>query len=617
VQDLQIEGVKYSIIGAEDLPQIANEIEVLGGFAFDLETTALETRDAKIVGIGISYKYGEAFYLPVQTEGVSKWDELKPLVASIFENPKIEKWTHNGLCYDAQVLFHNGVICNGLSDDTMIAHKFLYSETFPNGLDQLCLHYFNYVKIPTHKLIGKGRKKVTFDYVPLKEGAIYGCEDVDYQYRLRNEVLKDIQTAGKMSLYRTYTQPLIQILFDIYVAGFAIDIDSVKNLKKKTSERMEEITKEVTKIAGWEVNLKSPKQVGKLLYDKAELNLLVKHPRIRIQRTPTGNHKTDRESLEKYPKTEKVVRLILEYAKQNKIHGTYAKGFLQRAQKDSDGITRLRTTLAPLTVTARLNSKNPNLQNIPRREEEGEETLDMQIREVFIPSKPDYCLLAADLSQAELRISTHFSGDPIMQEAFLKGEDVHHQTACAVYGIKKPTKEQRTRAKTVNFSVLYGTSPFRLSKLIDSTVPEARTFIAAYFQKLPDVKKYIEKAKEFARYHGFIENMFGRRRWIHKIWSNVPKEVAAAEREAANMCIQSTVADMISLAMIKTKELLKTGKFRAKMILQIHDEIVFEIHREDVAAFGPELKKIMENTALLSVPVVSDVASGNNLLEAH
>jgi len=584
-------------------------------FVFDLETTGLDAISAEVVGFSFSWAETEAYYLPVTAPDKEIPFSLKEILDAlkpIFKDPSKQKCGHNAK-YDIMVLNKYDVEVNGLVFDTMIAAYLIEPDKRRFSLDDLSLEYLNITKIPISDLIGRGKKQIPLigmREVPLSKIAEYACEDADCTFRLWKKFEPLLKDGGLHKLFTEVEMPLIHVLKDMELAGVTIDVDFLKTMSGKLHRMMEQLTKEIYVLAGEEFNIGSPQQLGKILFEKLRIQkeLGIK----RVRKTPsTRGYSTDISVLEQY-RGHPIVERILEHRQHSKLLSTYVDALPKLINRKTGRIhTSFNQTVA---ATGRLSSANPNLQNIPIRTAFGRE-----IRKAFIPRSESWELLSADYSQIELRIMAHMSGDDHMREAFINGEDIHSKTAARIFGIAddEVIPEMRYKAKAINFGIIYGMSPYRLARETGITNEEAQDFITAYFAFYPGVHEYIVDQLVKARGDGYVTTLMGRMRNLPELYSDNQRVRRNAENIAINTPIQGTAAELIKIAMSNLSHELKKGGYQAKLLMQIHDELVLEAPHEEVESLKNVVKECMKNTIELSVPLVVEVHSGHNWFEAH
>ena len=587
----------------EKMKALAGELKKLDSFCFDTETTGLDPHTAEIVGISFSWKPQEAFYVPLPENYHHATRQLS-VFKDVLENEKIEK-TGQNIKYDISVLRWYDVVVKGKFFDTMIAH-YLLEPDHRHNMDYLSETYLHYQPVPIESLIGKrGKKQGNMRDVPLEIIKEYAAEDADVTLQLRQVFEPRLKETGTEKLFREIEMPLVPVLAAMEAEGVKIDTKTLARFGEELSVDIALMEREIYEMAGMEFNIASPKQLGEVLFERLKLSSKPK-------KTKTGQYSTGEDVLAKLAYRHPIVEKILEYRSLTKLKSTYVDS-LPKLVAERDG--RIHTSYnQAVAATGRLSSNNPNLQNIPIRTERGRE-----IRKAFVPRNKDYILLAADYSQIELRIIAHLSKDKAMIDAFRKGLDVHAATASRVYGVpvEQVSKEMRRHAKTVNFGIIYGISAFGLSERLKIPRREAAEIIQSYFEKYPGIHQYMEKTIAFAREHGYVETLLGRRRYLNDIRSANSVVRSYAERNAINAPIQGSSADMIKIAMIRIFNEMQRRNMKSKMILQVHDELVFDAHKEEVEVLKILVNDKMKDALPLDVPVIVDINTGDNWLEAH
>ena len=571
-------------------------------FSLDTETTGTDPITAKLVGMSFSYAENQAFYVPIpaeQEEAQKIVNEFRP----VFEKAGALKVGQN-IKYDMLVLSNYGVEVCGPLFDTMVAHYVLQPELRHN-MDYLAEIYLHYQTIHIEELIGpKGKSQKNMRDLPPEAIYKYACEDADVTLKLKHALEKELKEQGAEKLFYEIEMPLVPVLAYMERNGVRVDTEALKQTSEHFTARMNQIEEEVHRLAGTDFNIASPKQVGEVLFDK--LHIVEK-----AKKTKTGQYVTSEEVLESLRGKHEIVGKILEHRGLKKLLGTYIDALPLLINPETGKIhTSFNQTV---TATGRLSSSNPNLQNIPIRNEDGKE-----IRKAFIPE--DGCeFFSADYSQIELRIMAHLSGDKNMIEAFREGDDIHAATAAKVYkiAIENVTREQRSKAKTANFGIIYGISVFGLAERMNVPRQEAKELIDGYFETYPQIKEYMEKSIERARANGYIETIFGRKRFLPDINSRNAVVRGYAERNAINAPIQGSAADIIKVAMIKIFQRFQSESIRSKMILQVHDELNFSVVPEEKEKVEQIVMEEMEKAYLMQVPLKADCGWGNNWLEAH
>lgn len=579
--------------------------------AIDTETTSMDAIEASLVGMSFSWKEGEGWYLP--------WKEVsqqtKKDIRDILEDTSVRKVGHNAK-YDMEVLMNEEIRLGGLFFDTMIAAYILNPGVRGYSLDALSFSEFGYQKIPIESLIGSGKEQCSMESVPLEQISQYACEDADFTWRLYELFLKRLDDDGIRELFKKIEMPVIEVICEMERNGVSIDAEYFKELLIEVVRERTRLEKKIFKLAGEEFNINSPLQLKKILFEKLELS-----PK-GVRRKKTGLS-TAASELEKMRSLHPIIDFLLEYREFVKLETTYVSVLPTLINQKTH---RVHTTYNQAVVaTGRFSSTNPNLQNIPVRTEWGQ-----RIRRGFVAQK-GYLLLSADYSQLELRIVAALSGDQTMIGAFQAGEDIHATTAAAIHkvALDKVTKEMRSAAKAVNFGILYGMGSNSLSQSIGVSYHEAQNFIDSYFLLYPKVREYLDLQVALARSRGYVETLFGRRRYLPEIQSGVQQVRAAAERMAFNTPVQGTEADIVKLAMIEVyRTLCETYRIDScpfdekpvRMILQVHDELVFEVKKDIVSGIAPEIKMRMEGVVQLATPLVVDLSVGKNwdeLMELH
>ena len=571
---------------------------------FDTETTGLDANKAELVGLAFAIKAQEAYYVPIpenQEEAKAIVQEFK----AILEDETIEKIGQN-LKYDILMLKWYDIEVKGPFFDTMIAH-YLCEPDFRHKLDYLSESYLSYKMVPIETLIGKrGKNQLSMRDIAVEKVADYAAEDADITFQLKAEMEQLLQEAETGELFKSLELPLITVLADMEYEGVKINGDFLRNYSKVLGDLIIEKEQEIYRKAGTPFNIASPKQVGEVLFDRLEIPY-------RWRKTKTGQYSTNEVKLTELAQEHDIVRSILDFRKLAKLKSTYVDT-LPLLINPKTGRVHSSFNQAR-AATGRLSSENPNLQNIPIRDEAGRE-----IRKAFEPRDDNHILLAADYSQIELRLIAEISGDEAMLEAFQAGHDIHQATAAKVYdkSLEEVTADERRNAKTVNFSIIYGAGATNLSRQLGISRKEATALIEAYFKQYRGLKEYMDDTVASAREKGYVTTLLGRRRFLRDINSRSSLERSNAERIAVNTPIQGTAADMIKVAMINIHKLLKAGNYKSRMILQVHDELVFDVHKEELETLKPIIEKEMKNAIPnLKVPILVGMDTGNNWLEAH
>ncbi|HHH47820.1 MAG TPA: DNA polymerase I [Gammaproteobacteria bacterium] len=579
-----------------------------GLFAFDTETTSLDYMQARVVGVSFAVEAGEAAYVPLAHEdpmGGEQLDRdwvlerLRPLLASA-DTPLLGQ----NLKYDRNVLLNHGIELRGMAFDTMLESYVLDSTASRHDMDSLALKYLNRKTTSYADVAGKGAKEVSFEQVPIADAGPYAAEDADITLRLHQVLWPKLETEPRLkALFRDIEMPLIPVLSDMERTGVLVDAGMLARQSEELAARMAEIEQEAFEVAGEPFNLGSPKQIQAILFDKLGLPVLKK--------TPKGAPSTAEEVLAELALDYPLPRLILDYRSLSKLKSTYTDKLPRRIDPDTG---RVHTSYhQAVASTGRLSSSDPNLQNIPVRTAEGR-----RIRQAFVAPE-GHRILAADYSQIELRIMAHLSGDEGLLRAFAAGEDIHRATAAEVFGVplEEVTHEQRRSAKAINFGLIYGMSAFGLARQLGIPRQAAQEYVDLYFQRYPGVKAFMDRTRESARELGYVETVFGRRLYLPEINHRNGQRRQYAERTAINAPMQGTAADIIKLAMIETHRWIGEGELDVRLIMQVHDELVFEVHEDQVAAARERIEACMTGVAELRVPLVVESGVGMNWDEAH
>lgn len=570
---------------------------------FDTETTGLNPITAELVGIAFSWEAGKGFYLPFP-EKKEEAQELIELLRPFFEAKDIEKIGQN-LKYDIKVLAKYQVSVKGKLFDTMLAH-YLINPDMRHNMDVLAEAYLNYTPVSIVELIGKkGKNQLSMREVPIEQQTEYAVEDADITLQLKEHFQQELSEANTQKLFDEIEIPLLRVLADMELEGINLDEDFLKGLSLQLDKDILTLESAIYEAAGVQFNIASPKQLGEILFDKMKL---IDKPK----KTKTGQYSTAEDVLSYLAKDHKIIRDVLEYRGLAKLKSTYVDALPLQVEPITN---RVHTDyMQAVAATGRLASNNPNLQNIPIRTERGRE-----VRKAFIPRDKDYVLLAADYSQIELRIIAALSEEENMIQAFKNGEDIHASTAAKVFNIplSEVTREQRANAKTVNFGIIYGVSAFGLSNQTDLSRTEAKELIDTYYKTYPKLRNYMSEVVDFARDNGYVQTVLGRRRYLKDINSRNAVVRGAAERNAVNAPIQGSAADIIKIAMIRIHQKMTEGKYKSKMLLQVHDELVFDIYKPELELLKTLIKNEMEKAYALAVPLVVELGVGENWLEAH
>jgi DNA polymerase-1 len=570
---------------------------------FDTETTGLDALQAELVGIAFSWEQQKGYYL-VLPENRGETQAIIDAFRPFFENPQIEKIGHN-LKYDLKVLIKYDLKVFAPLYDTMIAH-YLINPDMRHNMDILAETYLNYSPQSITELIGKkGKNQGSMSDVPLDQQTEYAVEDADITLQLRNHFEKELAEAGTTELFNKVEIPLVEVLTDMEAEGINLNVEFLNQLSMTLTADIAVLEKDIFTEVGETFNLASPKQLGGILFEKLKL---VDKPK----KTKTGQYSTAEDILSYLAKDHPVVAKILEWRSLQKLENTYVSALPNDINPQTQRIHTVYNQA--VAATGRLSSNNPNLQNIPIRTSRGQE-----VRKAFIPRDNDHILMAADYSQIELRIIAALSKDPAMVKAFQNNEDIHAATAARVFDVplEKVTREQRSNAKTVNFGIVYGVSAFGLSQQTNLSRTESKELIDTYYSSYPQLKQYISKQVNFAREHGYVVTVLGRRRYLKDINSQNTVVRGAAERNAVNAPIQGSAADIIKLAMIQIHRKIKEGNWKSMMLLQVHDELVFDVLKSEKEAFEKMVKTEMENAFDIGLPLLVDIGFGENWLEAH
>ncbi len=595
----------YQIIRTKkELSDLVQTLKKAKAFSFDTETTSVDPMRAVLVGLSFSWKMCHAAYVPVATkehqgEGLPLADVLEAL-RPVLEDAALQKYGQN-IKYDWIVLKRAGITVQGLAFDTMIASYLINPVKFNHNLDDITLEYLAFKKIPTASLIGQGAAQKTMDQAPLADVAVYANEDADCVFRLVPLLKKELEQKGLEKLFAEVEMPLMEVLAKMEMNGVHLDLKFLKKFSGSVAADLEKLCQNIYREAGEEFNINSTKQLAEILFTKLKLPV--------VRKTKTG-YSTDVSVLEKLAESYELPKMLLGYREKSKLKSTYLDALPEMVHPET-GLIHTSYNQAT-TATGRLSSSDPNLQNIPIKTEEGR-----QIRKGFVPrerKKGSGRILSADYSQIELRILAHFSDDKQLMEAFQKDRDIHNFTATLLYGIpeKEVTREMRTVAKTINFSIIYGKTAFGLSQDLKISIAEADGFIEAYFTRYAGVKKYLEAQKAKAHEHGYLTTLLGRRAYFPEINSSNIQKRQFAERAAINAPIQGTAADLIKLAMIRIQARLEKDFPETLMVMQVHDELVFDVPEAKTDAVIELVKKEMEEAHSLKVPLRVDFNLGDS-----
>tara|TARA_R100001143_G_scaffold63604_1_gene73782 strand:+ start:41370 stop:44117 length:2748 start_codon:yes stop_codon:yes gene_type:complete len=603
IRSLNKEAVSYRLAVSEtEIRQEIEQIKSANAICFDTETDGVDPIAANIVGISLCAKKESACYIPVNVEDSLPQEKVFELLNPIFQNENILKIAHN-LKFDLMILEQSGVSINGPFFDTMVA-AYLIDSSQRLKMDTLSKEFLNYEPIPIEELIGKGKAQISMADLSYKEIKDYAAEDADITFQLYELFNEKLKKDSLLEIAETLEFPLIPVLTKMEAYGIHIDKEMLHTFSEELTTDLDELEKKIFQITEEEFNLNSPQQLGFVLFDKLKLPA--------GKKTKTGQYSTSEDVLSKLAVEYEVPSLILDYRSLSKLRSTYVDALPRIIHPKTERIhTDFNQTV---TATGRLSSSNPNLQNIPIRTARGRE-----IRKAFIPVE-GFKLLAADYSQVELRVIASVSGDENMIESFKNGEDIHSRTAKEIFNldsIDEVTPNHRRKAKEVNFGIPYGVSAYGLASRLGISNSEGKEMIDQYFNRFPGIKKYIDETVLFAKENGFVTTLMGRRRYIPEINSSNWNVRGFAERTAINMPIQGTAADIIKLAMIDIHSYLQSNNLKSRMLLQVHDELIFEINNSESDEVPTKIRDLMENAFELAVPLVVDMGLADNWLEAH
>ena len=573
-------------------------------FCFDTETDSVDPIEAKLVGLSFSYQAGEAYYVPTPHDDQDATQQIVDEFREVFENDTILKIAQNAK-YDIQILKNYGIDVKGPLFDTMIAHYLIDPDTRHN-MDILAENYLNYTPVSITELIGKkGAKQGNMKDVPVHKVVEYAGEDADITLQLKHKLDPILKENEVTQLFIDVELPLVNVLADIEYNGVKIDTEALGAMSEELRAESLKAQEEIYELAGEEFNIASPKQLGIILFEKMKL---MDKPK----KTKTGQYATGEDILSKLANEHDIARRILEFREYQKLKSTYVDA-LPKLISERDGLVHTDYRQA-VAATGRLSSNNPNLQNIPIRTPKGRE-----IRKAFIPRSEEHVLMAADYSQIELRIVAAFAQDESMMEAFKSGRDIHSTTASKVFGValEEVDRDMRRKAKEVNFGLIYGISAFGLAQNIGISRTEAQEIITAYFNEFPGVKRYMDEQVNKAREFTYVETILGRRRYLRDIHSKNMVGRGHAERNAINAPIQGSAADMIKVAMINIDRWMKEERLQSKMIMQVHDELVFDVYKPELELMKSRIPELMKNALPLDVPMEVEVGVGENWLIAH
>jgi DNA polymerase-1 len=595
-------GRRYELIDDEaKLQDFLDHLKQQSIFALDTETTSLNPVDAQLAGLSFSWQANTGFYLPLR--GVGRCLPIEPTLQAlrpILADPNVKKVGQN-IKYDLVVLKHQGVEVAGVVFDTMVASFVLDSTRRSHGMDALARELLSFAPIPITELIGKGSKQIRFDQVDTARACEYSAEDADVTWQLYEIFRGQLAGSPLEPLFRDTEMPLVMVLVDMEAEGIRLDRTILDQMSRDLANRLDELTRQIHEQVGHPFNIDSPKQLATVLFDELKLTV--------VRNTKTGRS-TDAETLETLAWQHPVPRLIKEYRELVKLKGTYVDTLPEMVSKRTG---RIHASFNQTTaITGRLSSSDPNLQNIPIRTEVGQ-----QIRRAFVPNHAGHVLLTADYSQIELRVLAHFCGDQALQAAFIEDRDIHQFVAAQVFGVPldQVTKQQRGRAKAVNFGIIYGQTAYGLSRSTGMSVTEAQSFIDMYFMRYPGIRMFIDKTIAEARKHGFVETILGRRRKVPEINSQNKGLRSLGERMAVNTVVQGSAADLIKQAMINIHRRICSEQRPSTMLIQVHDELVFDVPRAAVEAEAEFIRQEMCGALPLKVPIKVDINWGNNWLE--
>ncbi len=603
-QSLETVETNYHFVDKKaDMQALVDKLMLQKEFCFDTETTSINAVDAALVGFSFSYYNGDGYYVPVP-EDEKEARATASIFKAVLENKDILKIGQN-IKYDILVLKKYGIHVSGPIYDTMLAH-YLIEPDGKHNMDVLAEQYLNYSPVSITSLIGpKGKSQKTMRDIPQEEISDYASEDADITFQLKTVLDPIVKDKKVDKLLHEVELPLVQVLSEMENNGVRLDVEVLKEMSSELAKDSELAEAKIYELAGVEFNIASPKQLGEVLFDKMKL---VEKPK----KTKTGQYATGEEILSKLAGTHEIASKILDFREYNKLKSTYVDA-LPALISPRDN--RIHTTYSQaVAATGRLSSINPNLQNIPIRTEKGRE-----IRKAFIPTDEAHTLLAADYSQIELRIMASFAGDEHMIQAFKEGRDIHATTAAKIFKIplEEVDSDKRRKAKTANFGIIYGISAFGLAERLGIPRGEAKAIIDAYFEEFPSVKNYMDQTIAEAREKEYVETILGRRRYLRDINSRNAATRGFAERNAINAPIQGSAADIIKIAMINIHQWMQDKKVRSKMILQVHDELVFDVHNSELELFKKEIPLLMSAAVQLEVPMEVEAGTGSNWLQAH
>jgi DNA polymerase-1 len=595
----------FLVEGEEAIDELVKKLSAETEISFDIETTSVDANEAELVGLSFSFTPGEGYYVPLPDEEEFVRDILHRFVNVFNDESKI--WIGQNIKYDLLVLKWYGIELKGKLFDTMLAHYVIESEGRRN-MDLLSAQYLGYLPISITELIGKkGKGQSNMRDIEVEKVKEYAVEDADITLQLKKVFSPSLKEKSVEKVFEEVESPLIKVLLDMEFEGVNVDTDFLNVYSKELETEARRCEESVYEQAGIKFNLASPKQLGEVLFEKMQIGG-------KLKKTKGGQYATGEDVLLKLAKENPIVENILNFRELTKLKSTYVDALPQLINKRT---SRVHTCYGQaIAVTGRLSSNNPNLQNIPVRTERGRE-----IRKAFVPRNSDHLIISADYSQIELRIVAAISGDPAMSEAFRLGKDIHTATAAKVFNVEEDdvTKEMRYKSKSVNFGIIYGQGAFGLAENLGISRTEAKEIIENYKKQFSHIEKYMEEMKQFCKTNGYVQTLMGRKRWLKDINSSNFTVRGYAERNAINSPIQGTAADMIKLAMIDIHREFQKRNFKSKMIMQVHDELVFDAHKSEVETIKPIILECMKNAMKLpnDVPVDAEIGVGENWLEAH
>ena len=609
-QEMPKPDTNYQMITDETgLKHLIEKLKADVEFSLDLETTSTNPIEAHIVGVAITTAPHEGYYVPtlssllLDTPSLPSQDQVLEILRPVLEDSSYQKMGQN-IKYDLKVFKRHGADLKGISFDTMVASALLHPASSSHGLDDLAFTHLNHKMIPIKDLIGTGSKQITMDLVPLPQITEYACEDVDITLQLKDKFESELAAEGLTDIFRDIEMPLIPVLADMELTGIQVDGNYLRQLSQEFQERLDQRMDQIYAEAGQEFNINSPKQLGQILFEKLDL------PKNLTRRTKTG-YSTDIRVLQRLAPHHPLPELILEYRSFSKLKSTYTDALVGLINPDTG---RIHTSFHQAGVrTGRLSSSDPNLQNIPVRTTEGRE-----IRRAFVASDDDRVLIVADYSQIELRILAHLSGDDRLREAFEQDLDIHAQAASLIFGL--PPEEidanMRRQAKTMNYGIIYGVGAFRLSNELQIEFDEAQQLINNYFQTYVGVREYFDRIVAEAQRQEYVTTLLGRRCYVPEIQAADRNTQEFGKRVAINAPMQGTAAELIKLAMLGIHDYLIKNSKQTKLLLQVHDELVFEAPKSEQDEVLTEIKRLMENACQIDVPIKVDIHAGANWLEA-